>query len=48
MESRKTVLMNLAGQEERQTQKTDLWTQRGKERVGQTERVALACVHSHA
>ena len=28
-----------------QTQKTNLWTQRGKERVGQMERVAWKNVH---
>ena len=35
------------GQKERQIQKTDLWTQREKERAGQTERGALACIHYH-
>ena len=25
----------------------DLWTQQGKEKVGQRERVALKCIHHH-
>ena len=32
---------------EMQTQKTDLWTQRGKERVGQMEGVAWKHVRYH-
>ena len=32
---------------ETQTQRTDLWTQWGKEMVGQIERVALKYMHSH-
>ena len=32
---------------ETQTQRTDLWTQRGKERVGQIETVALQDIHYH-
>ena len=40
------VLMDLfAGQEQRQRWRTDLWTQQGKERVGQIERVAWKYVH---
>ena len=40
MESKKMVLMNLfAGQQRRQIQRTELWTQWGKERVRCTERV---------
>ena len=27
-------------------QRTDLWTQRGKEKVGQIERVAFCCIHT--
>ena len=30
-----------------QTQRTDLWTQRRKERVGQIERAALTLIHYH-
>ena len=30
---------------ETQMQRTDLWTQGGKERVGQIERVALTYIH---
>ena len=45
MESRKTVLLNLfAGQQWRHGHREDVWTEwrgGGKERVGQTERVAL-------
>ena len=33
---------------ETQTEKTDLWTQWGKERAGGTERGALAYLHYHA
>ena len=41
MESRKMEPMNLsAGRQWRHRQKTDLWTQHGKERVGQAERSA--------
>ena len=32
---------------ETQTQRMDLWTQQGKERVGQIERVALTYTHYH-
>ena len=32
---------------EMQTQRTDLWTQRWKERVGQIERVAWKYIHYH-
>ena len=46
MESRKMVFMNLfAGQQWRCRLRTDLWIQWGKERVGQTERVALKHIH---
>ena len=45
MESRKMILMNLfAGQEERLRQRPDLWTQKGKKRGRQIERVALEAV----
>ena len=46
MESRTTVLMNyLQGRNRDATQRTDLRTRQGKERVEQTEEVALACIH---
>ena len=32
---------------EMQTYRTDLWTQLGKERVGQTEKVSLKYTHYH-
>ena len=49
----KTVLMNLSAEQQwRHRQKTDLWTQHGKERVGQAERSAethtLPCVKQTA
>ena len=44
MKSRKMVLIDRAAMET-QTLRTDLWTQRGKERVGQIERVALKHIH---
>ena len=48
MESKKMVLMNLfAGQQRRQIQRTDLWTQWGKEREGWIERVTLKHIHYH-
>ena len=49
MESSRMVLMNLfAGQQWRRRQnRTDLWTQRGKERVGRTERGAWKHKHHH-
>ena len=45
----KMVKMNLfsRGGIETQTQRMDLWTQQGKERVGQIERVALTYIHYH-
>ena len=43
MESRKMVLMNVFTWKER----TDLWTQSGKERVGRKEKVALTYIHCH-
>ena len=40
------VLMNyLQGRNRDATQTTDLRTRQGKERVEQTEEVALACIH---
>ena len=40
------VLMNyLQGRNRDATQRTDLRTQQGKERVEQTEEVAVACIH---
>ena len=49
MESRKMILMNLFAEKECKTQiqRTDLWTQRGKVRVGQIEKVALTYIHYH-
>ena len=47
MESRKMVLMNLFEAMETQTYKTDLWTQRGKERVGPTQRIVRKHIHYH-
>lgn len=48
-ESRKMVLMNLfAGQGETQMQKTGMWAQRGKERVGWIGSAALTYTHCHA
>ena len=32
---------------EMQTQRTDLWTQPGKERVGRMEKVTWKCIHYH-
>ena len=32
---------------ETQTSGTDLWTQKGKERVGQMEKVALTYIHRY-
>ena len=46
MKSREMILMSLSGAGiERQKQRTDLWTQWGKERLGQTERAALKYIH---
>ena len=47
MESRKTALMNLfVGQEiQMQIQRMDLWTQWGRERVGQMEKAATTYIH---
>ena len=49
MGSRKMVLMNLfAGQQWRiQPYRTGLWTQWGKERVGQIERIAWKHIYYH-
>lgn len=46
MESREAVLMTLfAGQEWRRRHRGRTWTQQGKERAGQTKRVAQTCTH---
>ena len=47
MESRKMILMNLFAEKECKTQiqRTDLWTQREKERMEQIEKVALTYTH---
>ena len=49
MQSRKLVLMNLlAGKVWRhRCREQNLWTQQEKERVGQTEKVALTYIHYH-
>ena len=48
IESIKMVQMNLfAGQEQRQTQRMDMWTQREKRRVGQIWRIAVIYIHYH-
>ena len=48
IESRKMVQMNLfAGQEQRQTQRMEMWTQREKRRVGQIWRIAVIYIHYH-
>ena len=48
MESRKMALMNICGEGRKtQIQKTNLWTQWGKEKVGQVEKAASTYTHYH-
>ena len=48
MESIKMVLTSLfSGKERRYRQRTDSWTQWGKERVRQMKKVAQTYVHHH-
>ena len=41
------VLMNLSAGQEIQMERTGMWAQSGRERVGRAEKEALMCTHDH-